>query len=390
MEKKYFGMVTASSALLMALCLAPGGALAEASAQEYDLTNGSITVTAKADGKQYVTQDGGVTDELQTSDLLITQTEFDRIANTIVIDAEADQTAALTFQWVNIDASEAGKAAVATSGEGDVTINLLKANTLISADKHAGLEKGNTGNLTIAADSTDQHLTATGGEYGAGIGGGADAGASKITISGGMVTAKGGYRGAGIGAGWASARDAVGSDITISGGVVKASGGWGAAGIGGCFGGNGVDISVTGGVVTSRGGSHGAGIGGGSDADGTGISISRGKVTATGGPCAAGIGGGLTGAGNNVTVSGTAQVKVQGGIEFSMWGAGAGIGNGGYVSDDGRATGAEVEPNTENLADGGQIEYFNPGANLESAGSSKTISEPQRTGSLLQTLFGLR
>ncbi len=387
MRKKYFGMVTASSALLMALCVVPGGAVAEASAQEYDLMGGSITVTAKADGKQYVTQAGGVSDELQTSDTLITQSDADMTANTITLAAEADQAAEVTFQWVNIDVSEDGKAAVSTSGKGDVTITLLKSNVVKSGDNHAGLEKGNTGNLTVKADNADQHLYATGGEYGAGIGGGHESSVSDITVAGGTVKATGGYRAAGIGAGWVADGSNACSNITVSGGVVTAKGGWGAAGIGGSFGGAASDISITGGTVTARGGVHGAGIGGGSNDNGTGISISGGKVTAAGGPCAAGIGGGLLGNGSDVTVSGTAQLKVQGGSEFSRWGAGAGIGNGGYENGGDRAAGAEVDPDTKELSDGGEIEYFNPGADMTSASSSKTISEPQRTGGFLRTLL---
>lgn len=360
MEKKFFGMVTASSALLMALCLAPGGALAEASAQEYDLMNGSVTVTAKADGKQYVTQAGGVSDELQDGDTVITQSDASTVENTIVLAAEEKQTAEVTFQWVNIDASGAEKAAVSTSGDGDVSIKLLKSNVLKSADTHAGLEKGNAGNLTVTAEDTGQQLIATGG-----------------------------YRAAGIGAGW-SDDAAKCSDITIAGGTVKVTGGWGAAGIGGCFVGSASDISITGGKVTVRGGVNGAGIGGGSNGDGTGISITGGEVSVTGGPCAAGIGGGCSGKGDDVTVAGDAQVKAQGGVEFSNWGAGAAIGCGGHMNDDGRATGAEVEPTTDKLEDGGKVKFYAPGADMALAKATKTISASSGKGSgLLQTLLSL-
>jgi hypothetical protein len=72
--------------------------------------------------------------------------------------------------------------------------------------------------LTITAASTGS-LTATGGYYAAGIGGGQNHTGGIIAISGGTVEATGGDYGAGIGSGGYSA----GGDITISGGMVTAA-----------------------------------------------------------------------------------------------------------------------------------------------------------------------
>ena len=69
--------------------------------------------------------------------------------NTLTINAEKDQTASVTLSGVNIDVSGAGKAAVSTTGAGNVSIELNGENTLKSGEDHAGLEKNNGGSLTI-------------------------------------------------------------------------------------------------------------------------------------------------------------------------------------------------------------------------------------------------
>ncbi len=238
--------------------------------------------------------------------------------NTLTINAEKDQTASVTLSGVNIDVSGAGKAAVSTTGAGNVSIELNSESKLKSGEKHAGLEKNNGGRLTIADEDKNGKLTAEGGDWGAGIGGG-DKGD--------------------------------GSNIIISGGDVKATGGAGSAGIGG--------------------GDSGAGIGGGNQRDGSNIVITGGEIKATGGDYGAGIGGGLQGKGKYITVSGVAKLKVQGGVEDEYHGAGAGIGDGGSNAEDGSylggspVPGAEVEPDTSGLLTTGWIEYYAPGADME-------------------------
>ena len=363
-----------------------------APAREWDIADGDITIVADNDG-QKVSQ--GTENDISDDNPIIIGNSA---TNTVSIVAEKDRTANVTLSGANIDGSTKGNAAVSTTGEGNVSIELDGDSTLKSGFCHAGLEKNNGGSLTIADEDKNGKLTAEGGGYGAGIGGGYNGTGSDITISGGEVNATGGAYGAGIGGGY----NGTGSDITISGGEVKATGGaFGAgigggyeaggsdiaisggevnatgggaygAGIGGGWGGSGSDITISGGEVKATGGSYGAGIGGGYSGDGSDITVSGGEVKATGGVNGAGIGGGLQGKGKDITVSGDAKLKVQGGVESWTGGAGAGIGNGGSKADGNQIPGAEVEPDTSDLTTG-WIEYYAPGADMDKDAPSQTI-----------------
>ena len=105
-----------------------------------------------------------------------------------------------------------------------------------------------------------------------------------------------------------------------------------------------------------------------------------GSLEATGGYCGAGIGGGSQGNGSNITVSGDAQVKSQGGNSnawnYNYFGAGAAIGNGGKYSNSSpdNIAGDEVTPNTDALTTNGKIEYYAPGANMETDDPIKTVT----------------
>ena len=299
------------STLLALLLLAslPVSALAA----EWDISKGDITVNAGSGG-QTVTQGSQV--DVPDSAPVITGSSTE---NTLTINAEKDQTANVTLSDVNIDVSSEGKAAVTTTGEGNVSIELNGDNTLKSGKGHAGLEKKNGGKLTIADEDKNGKLTAEGGKYGAGIGGGDQGAGSGITITGGEIKATGGQYGAGIGGGKGD-----GSDITISGGEVNASGG------------------VNG----------------------------------------AGIGGGLRSKGKDITVSGDTKLKVQGGDEDHYDGAGAGIGDGGSNAYGTKILGAEVEPDTSGLTTNGSIAYYAPGADMENDKPTSitfgTSSQPEK------------
>ena len=299
------------STLLVLLLLAslPVSALAA----EWDIGKGDITVNAGSGG-QTVTQGSQV--DVPDSAPVITGSSTE---NTLTINAEKDQTANVTLSDVNIDVSSEGKAAVTTTGEGNVSIELNGDNTLKSGKGHAGLEKKNGGKLTIADEDKNGKLTAEGGKYGAGIGGGDQGAGSGITITGGEIKATGGQYGAGIGGGKGD-----GSDITISGGEVNASGG------------------VNG----------------------------------------AGIGGGLRSKGKDITVSGDTKLKVQGGDEDHYDGAGAGIGDGGSNAYGTKILGAEVEPDTSGLTTNGSIAYYAPGADMENDKPTSitfgTSSQPEK------------
>ena len=351
------------STLLALLLLAslPVSALAA----EWDISKGDITVNAGSGG-QTVTQGSQVDVPDNAPVIKGSSTE-----NTVTINAEKDQTANVTLSGANIDVSSAGKAAVSTTGEGNVNIELNGSNALKSGHSHAGLEKNNDGNLTIQDKDKDGSLNAKGGQDGAGIGGGSSGAGSDITITGGKVTARGGNYGAGIGGG----AYGNGSDITVTGGEVTANSGNYGAGIGGGGWGNGNNISISGGKVTATGGTFAAGIGGGMHRDGNDITISGGEVSAAGGRCGAGIGGGLDARGSgDVTVSGDAKLKVRGG-KTGDDGQGAGIGNGGVRDQNGPVNGTEVEPDICALNPSGKIEYYAPGSVMTGT-PSKTVTNP--------------
>ena len=335
---------------MMALLLVCGLPLA-AFADTYNIANGSIEISASAEGFQTVAQNGSTFDDNAP---VITGTTKE---NTVTITAEKGATANVTIQNVNIvnsdpsgappvdhsgeaavtidvaEGAEAnvtldgvkidvggtgdyddhtpGEAAVRITGKGDVTIELDGENTVQSGVFRAGVEKNDadsSGSLTITdKNGTDGSLEATGGFHASGIGGGHLGSSSNITITGSAeVTANGGAGGAGIGSG----ADGSGSGITITGSA----------------------------EVTANGGQGGSGIGGGNNSSGSDITISgSAQVEATGGLYASGIGGGYNfngnGTGSNITVSEDAQVKAQGGNgDFRQdvtYGAGAAIGDGG-------------------------------------------------------------
>ena len=332
-------------------------------AAEWDLKDGSITVNAAPDTAQTVTQGSGA----QTvDDNPVITSSSGTTGNTVTITAEKNATANVTLENVNIDTSTTGEAAITTSGDGKVNIELNGTNTVQSGNTHAGVEKKDNGTLTITDENKDGSLTANGGGVGgAGIGGGYGGSGSNITIEGGKVTATGGFAGAGIGGGAGGS----GSNIAVSGGEVTAQGGFDGAGIGGGAGGSGSNITISDGKVTATGGGAGAGIGGGCDGSGSGITIEGGEVTAQGDLSGAGIGGGLNGTGSDVTISGDAQVKVQGGAADIYWHKGAAIGNGGTRTTEGN----EVSPNTSDLTVEGSIQIYEPGKNINTDTPYKTI-----------------
>lgn len=345
------------AALALACAMMTGMAL-PAFAGTYDIANGSIDIHATENGnfitqwfmngeqKEYYGDSSGYFDGTYKdtdNEITITGTSTE---NTVTIDADKDQTANVTLDNVEINASSTGQAAVDVTGSGNTNIELNGDNTLTSGYGHAGLEHNKTddsGTLTIqdeknddgsakgSASDTTGSLIANGGSHGAGIGG-SDGHDGQATITGGEIIANGGSQGAGIGGG-AGDTDAVGGDgdVTISGGTITATGGSLGAGIGGGAYGNGT-VTVTDGDITAKAtGNYGAGIGGGLGAipedtliggNGT-VTISGGTITeASGGYMAAGIGSGYQGLGT-VTVEGDAVIKNAQGGE-----AGAGIGSG--------------------------------------------------------------
>ena len=289
----------------------------------------------------------------------------------------------LTLRDVKIDVSDtgrenhAGKAALSVQGKGNVEIELDGKNELKSGYYRAGLEKTSAGTLTLKDNKeagsgslnaeggalsagiggsyndysanngtkniiiTGSTVTATGGDGGAGIGGGNGGAAENITITGSTVTATGGgsvlgFGGAGIGGGGDGRNsDSNGKNITITGSTVTAKGGNGSAGIGGGVAGIGEAITITGSTVTATGGIGAAGIGGGERCDGENITITGSRVTATGNSGGAGIGGGERCDGENITITGST-------VTATGDRGGAGIGGGAGESNRGNGNGNNI------------------------------------------------
>ncbi|MBQ8790237.1 MAG: fibronectin type III domain-containing protein, partial [Ruminiclostridium sp.] len=150
----------------------------------------------------------------------------------------------ITLAGVYINVSSGAAFAIEGYGKGNVTVTLAKGsvNILQSGKDFAGINKNNDeSTLTITGEGS---LTAQGGAYAPGIG--AEEATSNITIKGGIITATGGDDGAGIGGG----HNGTSRNITITGtAVVTATGGDYGAGIGGGRYGTLEDIFITGGSV---------------------------------------------------------------------------------------------------------------------------------------------
>ena len=340
---------------------------APAFAGTWYIEDGDITISAGESGNN-VTQNENTTEN--DPDTIITNREEGASSHTVTIDAkDKDDKVEVTLKDVNIDASSRSEAAVSVTGKGDTTIELDGDNELKSGAGHAGLEHNKTdtsGELTIQDDNDNAgSLTATGGYFGAGIGGGS-AKAGQVTITGGTITAISGD-GAGIGGGQGNMGSNAGNaDIEISGGTIEATGGYTSAGIGGGYygdatikitgdaviknatggtfgagiggggGGNG-DVTISGNakIENAQGGYAGSGIGGGFGASGTVAIKDDSTVTATGGEVGAGIGGGVGGLAD-ITIEGNATVNATGGV------GSAGIGGGYDAEDDDDGTGNKI------------------------------------------------
>ena len=220
--------------------------------------------------------------------------------NTVTIDAKEGNTANVTLKNVDIevDTVKAKSGAIEIKGDGHTNLELNGDNTVLVknnwSEEHAAIEKADTygkGTLTIKDDlnddgsvkDKDENGNAAGGDTGKLVAGGYhDAAAigggkgkdlrdtSNITITGGDITANGGTYGAGIGGGYSG--DA--SNIRIEGNAhVTAFGGSGAA-IGSSYHSTGnSDITITDHATVEAASLDACAIGGGQDADG--------KVTVT-------------------------------------------------------------------------------------------------------------
>ena len=344
--------------LALALLLAISLPLSVA-AQEYDLVNGDITVSADDSG-QYVSQ-GDTQNELQTSDTVISSSST--TDNTITISTSEGAEADITIK--NLDVSTNGETAIdvgssnatihvegenhidsgttqsdaslihvsdgslnltsETGGELEL-INQESDGAVIGSDK----EEEFSGSITIDGDIDLSAGASLGIGNGAAIGSGADGDfTGDVTIAGeANVDAIAQDDGAGIGSG---ARGEMSGSITIAGdaNVAAASADEG-AGIGS---GKGGELSETGTVtirgdanVTAISGNDGAGIGSGQDnsMSGTIEILDNAIVNAGSDDYGSGIGSGYRGEmSGSITIGGNAQVTASGDHESAGIGAGA-------------------------------------------------------------------
>ncbi|WP_029072486.1 Ig-like domain-containing protein [Kandleria vitulina] len=163
------------------------------------------------------------------------------------------------------------------------TVNLILLDgASLTINGGIAVKQDNTLNIyagnTTSSISGSGKLTAAAGSWNAGIGSGSsDRGKTgTVNIHGGSITATGGDNGAGIGGGY-------GGVVNIYDGSVTANGGDGGAGIGGGYNRPGGTVTIYGGTVTATGGERGAGIGGGMHESGGTVSIYGGTVKAFGG-----------------------------------------------------------------------------------------------------------
>ena len=269
--KKQLALRVLSTAALMAMVSSIATA---AFADTYDLNKGSVTVETKDNGNTYVTQaNTETTDHLDDTGVTITS-NGDPTSNTITVETAKDQTTDVTLENVHIETksswNDSGSAPIEIKGNGDTNLELNGNNIVLSGNKnHAGIEKADvngTGTLTIKDDVNDDgKLLAGGYEDSAGIGGGSYhdgksyGNTSNITITGGDITAVGGVYGAGIGGG--SDEDA--SNIRIEGNAHVAAFSNSGAGIGsGYFSNGNSDITITDHATVEAASLEGCGIGG--------------------------------------------------------------------------------------------------------------------------------
>jgi hypothetical protein len=137
--------------------------------------------------------------------------------------------ATVTLDGVNISS---GDYCIKCLGNATIVLKDGTTNTLTSTSQDCpALWAGDTG-TTLTIQGSTGVLNVTSGEYGAGIGGGysnTNSTCGNIRIEGGVITAQGGYGGAGIGT---DAGPATCGDIIITGGTITANAGGRAAGIG--------------------------------------------------------------------------------------------------------------------------------------------------------------
>lgn len=317
-------IVSAALALLLTAGI-PMAALAE----EYDLANGNITVKADNSG-QYVSQEGGVTNEKQTTETVIKQADNTAATgNTITVETSGGAKAELTIEDLNVSSGNTSAIDVKGSSEAEIT---LKGDNKLETDD-ASVVHVSEGHVTITGDGTlyaDNDPDSDHAKIGSNV---SEDMSGSIHITGNAQVTTGDDRhddglgdGAAIGSGW---KGKMSGDIVIDENAnVTVSSSESGAGIG-----SGEDGKMSGNItitdnaeVVSTSGYDGAGIGSGEDGEMSGTITIDGnaKVTAWSEKQGAGIG-----AGENGGVSGTIRIGGDAKVTAGSASDGAGIGGGG-------------------------------------------------------------
>lgn len=322
-------IVSAALALLLTAGI-PMAALAE----EYDLANGNITVKADNSG-QYISQEGGVTNEKQTTETVIKQADNTAATgNTITVETSGGAKAELTIEDLNVSSGNTSAIDVKGSSEAEIT---LKGDNKLETDD-ASVVHVSEGHVTITGDGTlyadndpDSEHAKIGSNVSEDMSGSIHITGNAQVTTGDDRHDDGGGDGAAIGSGW---KGKMSGDIVIDENAnVTVSSSESGAGIG--SGDNGEmsgNITITDSAeVVSTSGYDGAGIGSGENRDMSGTITIDGnaKVTAWSEKEGAGIG-----TGENGGVSGTIRIGGNASVKAGSACDGAGIGGGGDEDGD--------------------------------------------------------
>ena len=263
----------------------------------------------------YATDDNGEIKKRQDDDIILTTKdettgETKTTSNTVTIDAKEGDTANVTLKDVDIrvDTSEAKSGAIEIKGDGNTNLELNGDNTVMVKndweEEHAAIEKADKygkGTLTITDDKNDDGTAKDKDENG-----------NAVDGDTGKLVAGGCHQSAAIGGGGTS-DTACTSNIKITGGEIIASGGSYGAGIGGGAYGAGTNIRIEGNADVTAFAGGGAAIGSGYqssyDSD---ITITDHATVDAASENGCGIGQGLNASGKaTITISGNASVNAE-------------------------------------------------------------------------------
>lgn len=276
---------------------------------------GEQRITQRDDTGAFVKDEKGDIDHRLDSDITLTTKDettgkTETTSNTVTIDAKEGNTANVTLKDVDIrvDTTKAKSGAIEIKGDGNTKLELNGNNTVLVEndweEEHAAIEKADKygkGTLTITDDKNDDGTAKDKDENG-----------NAVDGDTGKLVAGGCHQSAAIGGGGTS-DTACTSNIKITGGEIIASGGSYGAGIGGGAYGAGTNIRIEGNADVTAFAGGGAAIGSGYqssyDSD---ITITDHATVDAASQNGCGIGQGLNASGKaTITISGHASVNAE-------------------------------------------------------------------------------